>query len=112
VPYLEWLAHDVADGASRVQRRDRVLEDQLQLGSHLAQLLPGQLRQVPSVELDRARRRPGQLPDRPTWGPLAAAGFADEAERLAFEHVEADVGDRVDLEVTADGELDDEVFDA
>ena len=51
-----------------------------------------------AVEGDRARGRPGHLHERPTGGRLAGAGLADEAEGLAGQHVEADVGDGVDLE--------------
>ena len=65
-----------------------------------------------AVEADRARGRGGQLHDRPPGGGLAAAGLADEAEGLARQHVEADVGDGVDLQPgAADRELDDEVLD-
>src|SRR5260221_2388876 len=53
-----------------------------------------------AVQLDRAGGRLDQLEDRFPRGRLAAAGLADEAERLARGDVEADAVDGVDL---ADG---------
>src|SRR5204862_7899838 len=46
-------------------------------------------------------------------GRLAAAGLADQTERLAFQHIDTDIGDCVDLQARpADGKLHNEVLDA
>ena len=66
-----------------------------------------------SVEDDAAARRVGQLHDRSTGRRLAAARLADEPERLARQHVEADARDRVHPQAgVAERELDDELLDA
>ena len=90
LPDVERLHDDVADLAPRVQRRDRVLEDHLDVRAGLAHAVARQLGQLLRSEADRARRRSGELHDRPPGGGLAAARFADETERLAGQHVEAD----------------------
>ena len=56
-----------------------------------------ELRDVAAVEADRARRRLEQLQHQPRGRRLAAAGLADDAERLAAAHAERDVLDRVHL---------------
>src|SRR3954451_6511703 len=90
LPDVERLTDDVGDLAARVQRRDRVLEDQLELWPRLAQGVVRQLREILAFEEHAARRRPGELQDRASGRRLAAARLADEAERLALLHVEAD----------------------
>ena len=112
VPDAQRLGDDVADLAARVQRRDRVLEDQLDLGPRRRAWprRPAAVRSVP-VEHDPARVGGGQLHDRPAGRRLAAPGLADEPERLAGEDVEADAGDGVDPPAPARRELDDEVLD-
>ena len=69
-------------------------------------------RQILALEGDRARRRAGDLHDRPAGRALAAARLADDAERLAAQHVEADAGHRLDGVAALDLELDDEILDA
>ena len=69
--------------------------------------------EVGALEAHRARRRRRELHDRPTGGRLAAAGLADDAERLAAAHVEADPGDGADDQPGApEREVDHEVLDA
>ena len=75
---LDRLADDVADGHARVQRCVGVLEDHLHTAAHLPHLFAGERRQLGPIELHRAGRR------------LAAAGLADEAERLALLDEEVD----------------------
>ena len=48
------------------------------------------------VELDRAAGRLDQPDQQPAGGRLAAAGLADQAERLAAPDVEVDPVDRPD----------------
>ena len=91
---LERLADDVADGHARVQRRVRVLEDHLHPAAHLAHLLAAELRELDAVELHLTGRRLVELEDGASGRGLAAAGLADEAERLALLDEEVDAVDR------------------
>ena len=114
----ERLADDVADRHARVERRVRVLEDDLHLPAHLAHLAPTEVRDVAPVEDDLARRRLDQLDQRAREGRLAAAGLADEPERLARAQCQVDAVDGVDLADRAledagpDREVLDELLDA
>ena len=91
----------VADGERRVQAGERVLEDEPDLlAAQLADAVVVELEDVDPVEDDRAgddpaRRVRDEPGDRERGHALAAAGLADEAERLAVLHVEADVVDRL-----------------
>ena len=70
----------------RVQRRVRVLEDDLHL---LTQRPDGAARlgqHLLAPELHRARRRRDQPQDQATGGRLAATRLADDAQRLALVH--------------------------
>ena len=88
---LQPLADDVADRHARIERGVRILENDLHLAAHLAQLaLRASPADVLPVEnhfaaggLDRAAGSRGPTVD------LAAARFADQAERLARADVEA-----------------------
>ena len=91
---LDRLADDVADGHARVQGGVGVLEDHLHAAAHLPHLLSGERRQLGPVELHRSGRRLVELEDRPAGRRLAAAGLADEAERLALLDEEVDPVDR------------------
>ena len=84
------------DRHPRVERAVGILEDDLHLAAHLPQ--------VAARRATRRRRRRSitwpavgfdQPQDRPAGGRLAAARFADEAERLAAVDVEADAVDGV-----------------
>ena len=81
-------------------------------------LLVAQLEDRLAVDRHRARRRRDEPQDDLAERRLAAAGLADQAERLAASHVEADAvdgPDRADLanaeEAAADREVLDEVLD-
>ena len=91
--HRERLGDDVADGHARVERRVRVLEDDLHLAPHLPHLLAAERRQLPPVEPDRAAGRLEQAEDAVPGGGLARAGLADEPERLALPDLEADAVD-------------------
>ncbi len=92
------LADLVADAHDRVQRRHRVLEDKADIAAaHLAQFLVRHLLQVVTIEarralgnLDLVRQQPHQAQH---GEALAAAGLADDAERLALVDVEVDTID-------------------
>jgi hypothetical protein len=108
-PDPQRLGQDVAHLPPRVQRRDRVLEDELEAGADLPQALARQAGQVLPVEAHPTRRGRRQLDDRLAGRRLAAARLADEAERLALADVEGHARDGVDL-LAAGGELDDQVL--
>jgi len=96
------LADDLADRQPGRQARIRVLEDDLDLRAHFAQLGFGELEDVLPVEEDLARRLVLQAQDRAADGGLAAAGLADETHRGAALDFERNVVDGLDV---ADGHL-------
>ena len=86
-----------ADGAHRVQRRHRVLEDHRDvLAAQPLELAAGHAQHVDAVELDvavDARAVGQQSHERQRGDALARAGLADHAEHLAGSDVEADAVD-------------------
>ena len=103
------LGNDVADAPTRIERGDRVLEDQLHAAAHLAQSLAPHRGQILAVEQHLARYRRPQLQHRTAERGLAATGFADKAQRLAARDLEADIGDCVH-DLVAGDVFDDEIF--
>src|SRR6266404_7533636 len=93
---LDALGDDRADAHARVQRRVRVLKDDLHVAPHRAEIASGQREDVAAVERDGARRRLGEAQDTTSERRLAAAGLADDAERLARPHRQVDARDGVD----------------
>ncbi len=83
-----------ADRQHRIERGHRVLEhDRQRAAAQLAQFLRRELQQVLPVEHHAAGELcllRQQLQDRPRQHGLAAAGFADDAERLAGADGEVD----------------------
>ena len=79
----ERRADDLSHPLARVQRRVRVLEDDLELPPQRAHPTPGELRDVLSVEDDAAVRQREEPHEGASQGRLAAARLADQAERLA-----------------------------
>ncbi len=75
---------DAADRHSRVERAVGVLEDDLHVAADGPQLRGPQVGDVVAVEHDAAGRRLEQPQDRAAGRGLAAAAFADEAERFAW----------------------------
>ena len=114
---LHRVADDRAHPLARVERRVRILEDHLHLAPQRSQRARAEIADVPAVEDDPARRRLVEADDRPAERRFAAARLADETERLALPHGEADVVDRVDprdlalQQPLADREVLDEVRD-
>ena len=107
----EPLRDQVADLHARVERPDRVLEDDLHVPARLLQVLAAEPDDVDAVEHDLAGGRLEQAQDRPTERRLAAPGLADEPERLASADVEIDAVDGLQVagraleEPLADGEV-------
>ena len=89
------LADAGADRRPRVERRVRVLEDDLHPAAERLELRSRQRRDVGAVEQDPAAGRLDQPQERAPDGRLATARLADEAERLAATDREADVVDRL-----------------
>src|SRR5437879_4072639 len=110
-PDVQSLGDDVLDPATRVQRRDRVLEDHLQLRPGAAERRAAQRREVRAIEPHAAGRRPGKLERSPTRRRLPASRLSNEAKRLAPLDVEADVGDGVHGATPSRWELHDDVLE-
>src|SRR3979490_2642972 len=93
------LANLTADSQHRIEARHRLLEDHRNVvaadGAHLA---VGELQQILALEADRARDLAWGLRDEPHerhgGDRLAAAGFTDDGQRLAFVDMEGDAVDR------------------
>ena len=95
---LERLADDVADRHPRVQRGVRVLEHDLDVAAqpaHRARPSGAYMSSPSKVELPGGRLL--QAHQQPGQGRLAAAGLADDAERLALVELEGDPVDGLDL---------------
>ena len=88
------LAEDLGDRHARVERGVRVLEDDLRLPAERAQCVGVEAEQVTPFETDAAGVRLDQAQHQAAHGRLAAAGFADQGQRLAGIDVEADAIDR------------------
>ena len=93
---LERVGDDLAHAPARIERRVRVLEDHLQLAPVRPQLAVRERRDVVAAEAQRAARRLEQPDEEPAERRLAAAGLADDAERLAAAHLERHAVDGVD----------------
>ncbi len=92
----ERLADDVADRHAGVERGVGVLEDHLDVAPHRLQRPAGQPGDVLALVADLARGGPLQVHQHPGHRRLAAAGLADDAQRLAPVQVEGDAVDRLD----------------
>ena len=92
----QWLAEDLSDRHARIERGVRVLEDDLRLPAERAQCAGVEAEQVTAFETDAAGIRFDQAQHETAHGRLAAAGFADQGQRLAGIDVEADAVDRPD----------------
>jgi hypothetical protein len=78
--HLQRFADDVAGRHARVQRGERILEDDLHLSPMRPQRRLTQASDVLSVEPDRALGRLDQPQHRTRHGRLAAAAFADQPQ--------------------------------
>src|SRR4051812_14119223 len=115
---LQRLGDRTANGEPRIERRVRVLEDDLQFAAQRPQLLPGHPDQLGSVVLDGARARLDQLEHTSAERRLARSALADQADRLTPADRQRHVGHGLDQSFgdphalgTADGEDLDELFD-
>ena len=90
------LGDAVADGGPRVERGERVLEHDLHLGPHPAQLRARRRQEILALVAQRAGVRIQEAQQQAPQGALAAPRLPHEAEHLARPHVEVDVGHGVD----------------
>src|SRR5206468_8288749 len=86
----EGFAEDGADRHARIERGERILEHKLHVPPHRAQIVAAELADILTVENDLAVGRLDQAQHAASGRRLAAAGFADEAERLAAVDRERD----------------------
>ena len=93
---LDRLGDDRPDRHPRVEGSIGVLEDDLHPAAILAQLARVEGRQVDAVEPDGPAGRVAEPDHRPADRALAAAGLADQAERLAAADRERRPVDRLD----------------
>jgi hypothetical protein len=84
----EPLANDGADRHARVERGERILEDDLHPATQLPQTGGIERAHVGAVERDGARGGLDEPEDRAAGGGLAAPRLTDERERLAGRDVE------------------------
>src|SRR5204863_8696327 len=97
---FERLTDDIAGPLPRVERGERVLEDDLQLPAVGPEFLLAETCDVMAVELDGAGRRLDQAHDGAANRGLAAPALADQPQRLGRADREAHAVDGVDV---ADG---------
>ena len=87
---LQRFRDDVAHGHARIERSDRILEDELAIAPRGAQAGTIEGQQIDAVEPHAARGRFDQPHHEPARRGLAATGFADEAEGFAWCDGETD----------------------
>ena len=83
-------AENLAHRHARIERCIRILEDHLHASAQRTDLRLTDVRDVLAVEHDAALGRFGQTHHHTRERRFAAAGFADQADRFAGEHVEID----------------------
>jgi len=99
------LGHDAADRHPRVQGRVRVLKDHLHPAAVGEELVALELGDVRALEQYLAGGRLIEPNDRAPGGRLAAAGLADERERLPALDREIDAVDRLQRAPPAEKQL-------
>src|SRR5436309_130162 len=109
---LERLLHRLSHRLPRVQRGERLLEDELHPSPKPTQLVLLEQGDVSPVELDSAGGWLDQAEEAAADSRLPGTAFADEAERLAPSDREGDVVDRCDELPLLQGKVLDERFDA
>ena len=81
----------LADRQARVERRERILEDELHVAPERAHFALGDLSQIAPFEFDLAGVRLDEAYDEATRRRLAATALADQPQRLALVEREGDV---------------------
>src|SRR5690606_10641787 len=80
-------------GHPRIERRERILEDDVHVFAERTHLVAGQVGDVIAQEFDRASGRSRQPGDTLSHRGLATAGFADQPEDLAARDGQVDTVD-------------------
>src|SRR3712207_9583232 len=93
------LGHDVEHRQPRVERRVRVLEDDLDVTAQRTHPLAPEPDDLPALETHRTLGGRLQVEDGPPGGGLPAAGLTDEAQHLAGVQVEVQPVDGTDGEI-------------
>src|SRR6185437_13672105 len=78
---------------ARIERRIRILKDDLHLAAQRAQRLAGEREHILPIEAHLARRGLDEAQNAPARGGLAAPRLAHESQRLARRNVERDAID-------------------
>jgi hypothetical protein len=91
------LGDDRPHGHARIQRRIRILKDDLHVPADAAQVAGVEVEHVLPFELDGAGGRLDEPEDAAPDGGLPRSRFAHEAERLASSDAEADAVDGFDV---------------
>ena len=89
----ERLADDIARRHARIERGERILEDDLHRAPMLAQIGLAEMGDIEAVELNAAAGRLDQPQDGARHRRFAAAGLPDHAQRFADPDREADAVD-------------------
>src|SRR5208282_5272610 len=85
------LGDHVLHAVARVERAERVLEDDLQVAAKTAQFGAVRLQQIDAIENDGARSGLDEAEDEPSKRALAGAGFTNQAKSFAFLDVEGHI---------------------
>ena len=93
----ERLFDDRADGHARIERRIRILKNDLHVAAHASHVVGAEVEKVRRIERDRSRCRFDETEDTATDGRLPRSRLADEAEGFAARDGEADAVDRFHL---------------
>src|SRR2546430_1975261 len=80
----EWRRERLCDPASRIQRRVRILMDELDRAPKARQVIPLLLPDVRAFEEEPATRGPQESSEHSSSGRLSAPALADDADRLAL----------------------------
>ena len=96
VVQAQGLGQDLAHGHARIERGIGILKDDLRVAAEGAQLVRVQGQEIAALEANVAGIRLDQPQHQPAHGGFAAAGLADQRQRLAGIDAEADAVDRPD----------------
>src|SRR5262249_50026987 len=90
------LGDNLCNTHTRVERSERILEDDLHVAAQAAQLAGSRLENVMAVEINLAGGWFDEAQEHPAQGRLAAARLADQPQRLTLVDLEGDAVDRMD----------------
>src|ERR1039458_7044832 len=85
------LGDHLVPSKARVERAERVLEDDLHVAAQTAQCRAVRLQQIDAIENDGARSGLDEAENEPSKCAFAGAGFTNQAKSFAFLDVEAHI---------------------